>query len=89
MIRVLVLALICLSVLLAAAPASAVARAETRKVCVRAATVRDTPRGFAIARLFRNDRVTVVRRSATRGWVPIRTSGGLPGWILKRSLCRG
>jgi hypothetical protein len=72
-----------------AVPAAAIARGQERKVCVRTATLRDTPRGFAIARLYRNDRVTVVRRSATRGWVPVRTSSGLPGWILRRSLCRG
>ena len=89
MTRMLVVALLTVSVLAVALPASASARTETRKVCVRAATLRDTPRGFAIARLFRNERVEVVRRSATRGWVPVRTRRGLPGWILVRSLCRG
>jgi hypothetical protein len=80
--------LLVLAALVAAVPAAALA-AESRKVCARAATLRDTPRGFAIARLYRDDRVTVVRRSATRGWVPVRTRSGLPGWILRRSLCRG
>ena len=88
MIRMLLVALI-VSATLVALPASALAREQTRKVCVRAATVRDTPRGFAIARLYRNERVTVVRRSSTRGWLPIRTRRGLPGWILSKSLCRG
>ena len=77
------------AVVVAAAPVAAAARETTRKVCVRSATVRDTPRGFAIARLYRGERVAVVRRSATRGWAPIRTRSGLPGWILTRSLCRG
>jgi hypothetical protein len=81
--------LLTLSVLVLALPEPASARTETRKVCVRAATLRDTPRGFAIGRLYRNEKVEVVRRSATRGWVPVRTRSGLPGWILARSLCRG
>ena len=80
--------LLTLSVTTVALPDAASAQ-STRKVCERTAIVRDTPRGFAIARLFRGDRVEVVRRSATRGWVPIRTRSGLPGWILKKSLCRG
>jgi hypothetical protein len=86
--RVLAVATVLLA-LMVLAPAVALAREETRRVCARAATVRDTPRGFAIARLYRRDRVTVVRRSGVRGWVPIRTRSGLPGWILTRSLCRG
>lgn len=87
MIRMLVALILVSGIVLAAVPAAA--HAKERRVCARAATVRDTPRGFAIARLYRGDRVTVVRRSATRGWVPVRTRAGLPGWILRRSLCRG
>jgi len=86
-IRVLVVLVLVSGIALAAVPAAA--HAQERRVCARAATLRDTPRGFAIARLYRGDRVTVVRRSATRGWVPVRTRAGLPGWILRRSLCRG
>ncbi len=89
MIRVLAALTLITGILLAAVPAAAHARAQEREVCARAATVRDTPHGFAIARLYRGDRVSVVRRSATRGWVPVRTRSGLPGWILRRSLCRG
>ena len=87
--RMIAVVLLSVSVLVIALPAAASARSETRKVCVRAATLRDTPRGFAIGRLYRNEKVEVVRRSGTRGWVPVRTSSGLPGWILSRSLCRG
>ena len=65
------------------------ASAETRRICTKSATLRDTPRGFAIARLYRRQRVHVVRRSGEKGWTPVRTSNGLPGWILTRSLCRG
>jgi hypothetical protein len=85
--RMLVVLILMTGAVLAAVPVAA--QAQERRVCARAATLRDTPRGFAIGRLYRGDRVTVVRRSATRGWVPVRTRAGLPGWILRRSLCRG
>ena len=68
---------------------TAQAQSRARTVCAGAATLRDTPRGFVIARLYRRQRVVVLRRSAARGWVPVRAPGGLPGWILARSLCRG
>ncbi len=82
LIVVLLMALLVLSL-------PAAAGAATRRVCAKVATVRDTPRGFAIARLYRRQTVVVVRASAERGWTPIRTPNGLPGWILSRSLCRG
>lgn len=75
-------------VLIAGAAADAqAAEARFQKVCTKTATVRDTPRGFAIARLRRGQKVTVARASATKGWSAIRTSTGLPGWMLTRSLC--
>lgn len=77
------------SVLLLAVCLPAAADAATRRICTKSATVRDTPRGFAIARLYRRQKVTVVRASGAKGWTPIRTTNGLPGWILTRSLCRG
>ena len=67
----------------------AAASAAERRICTRSATVYDTPRGFAIARLYRRQRVRVLGRSSTRGWSRIETRNGLPGWILSRSLCRG
>ena len=67
----------------------AAADAATRRVCARVATVYDTPRGFAIARLYRREKVRVVRASGIKGWTPISITGGLPGWILTRNLCRG
>jgi uncharacterized protein YgiM (DUF1202 family) len=82
--RVVVVAVLLFSLSLPAA-----ADAATRRVCAKSAIVRDTPGGFAIARLYRRQKVTVVRASAARGWTPIRTTNGLPGWILSRSLCRG
>lgn len=80
--------LVTVLLLLALSP-SAHAQSRSRAVCAGAATLRDTPRGFVIARLYRRQRVVVLRRSAARGWVPVRAPGGLPGWILARSLCRG
>jgi hypothetical protein len=82
--RVLAAAMVMLFLLTLSVPAEA----ATRRICTRSATVYDTPRGFAIARLYRRERVNVVGRSATRGWTRIETRGGLPGWILSRSLCR-
>jgi hypothetical protein len=82
------LALVLALVLVAGLAADAQAQSRTKKVCSRTATVRDTPRGFAIARLARGQKVKVVARSGTRGWSPIRTNDGLPGWILTRSLCK-
>lgn len=80
-------ALVLALVLVAGLTADAHAQARTKKVCSRTATVRDTPRGFAIARLARGQKVKVVAKSGTKGWSPIRTTNGLPGWILTRSLC--
>ena len=77
------------TVLLLSLGVPAAADAATRRVCAKSAIVRDTPGGFAIARLYRRQKVTVVRASGAKGWTPIRTTGGLPGWILTRSLCRG
>ena len=85
----LALVLLTAGLMVLAAPTAAIAKGETRKVCVRAATLRDTPRGFAIARLYRRQKVRVLGRSSTRGWSRIETRSGLPGWILSRSLCRG
>ncbi len=78
------LAAVSVVLVLPAAPAAA----ATTRVCARTATLRDTPRGFVIARLYRGQRVVVVRRSAARGWLNVRPATGLPGWILARSLCR-
>lgn len=84
MVCLVVLSAACLSLTLAPA-----AEAAERRVCARTATVYDTPRGFAIARLYRRQRVRVLGRSSTRGWSRIETRSGLPGWILSKSLCRG
>ena len=90
MTRVLPTVLLLVLVLLAASLPPAAHAARSRSVCAKSATLRDSPRGFVIARLVRGQRVVVVRRSAARGWTTVRTSStGLPGWILTRSLCRG
>jgi uncharacterized protein YgiM (DUF1202 family) len=77
------------TLLAAGVVASAAHAASTRKVCARVATIRDTPRGFVIARLYRGQTVRVERRSGEPGWTIVTTRRGLPGWILTRSLCRG
>ena len=83
LIAAMLLALLVLS--LPPAPAEAATR---MRVCKSTATLRDSPKGFVIARLQRGDRVAIVRRSAKKGWSTVSTSGGLSGWILSRSLCR-
>lgn len=64
------------------------AQSRSKKVCSRSATVRDTPKGFVIARLSKGQKVVIIRPSAAKGWANIRTKSGLPGWILTRSLCK-
>ena len=87
--RMLTVLLILATLLVAAAAFATPADAATRKICARVATLRDTPRGFVIARLYRGQRVDVVRRSGQPGWSIVTTTRGLPGWMLTRSLCRG
>ena len=89
MTRMLVVALCLAAVSLVLVLPAAPADAASRRICTKTATLRDTPRGFVIARLYRGQRVVVVRRSAARGWLNVRPPTGLPGWILARSLCRG
>lgn len=89
MIRTFVIAAAAMLAVLAATAVSAPpAEAASKRVCARTASVRDTPRGFVIARLRRGQRVVVVRRSAARGWTHVRTPSGLPGWVLNTSLCK-
>jgi hypothetical protein len=86
--RKLALSAVLLSIMLSfALPAPA--DAAVRRICTKSATVRDTPGGFAIARLYRRQRIRVVGASAAKGWSRVETTSGLPGWILTRSLCRG
>ena len=81
-----VLVLLMLLVTLAlAAPAAA----ATRRLCARSATLRDSPEGFVIARLYRPQRLRYHRRSANRRWALVSTRAGVAGWIPYRSLCRG
>lgn len=84
MVSLVLLSMAALSLVLPAA-----ASAAERRVCTRTATVYDTPRGFAIARLYRRQRVRVLGRSSARGWSRIETRNGLPGWMLTRGLCHG
>lgn len=74
-------------VVLASAAASAEA-ASTRRLCARVATLRDSPEGFVIGRLYRPQRLRVQRRSANRRWTLVVTRGGVTGWVRSGSLCR-
>jgi len=61
---------------------------SSRRLCARSATLRDSPEGFVIGRLYRPQRLRYVRRSANRRWALVRTRTGLAGWIPYGSLCR-
>lgn len=65
--------------LLLTVPPDASARSDTRKVCSRSASVRDTPRGFVIARLYRNHKVRVLGRSCDARLEPDRDHERSPG----------
>ncbi len=77
-----------LFLLATAAVPAAEAAAANRKVCVRQAVMRDSPRGFVVAYLRRGTVVQFVRRSANRRSVAIRTRSGLIGWVSSGALCR-
>jgi len=76
--------LMILVTLLLAAPAAA----STRRLCARSASLRDSPEGFVIGRLYRPQRLRYIRRSANRRWALVRTPAAVAGWIPYRSLCR-
>jgi hypothetical protein len=82
--RVVVLALMLLLLM-----ASTVQASSTRRLCAHSATLRDSPEGFVIGRLYRPQRLRYIRRSANRRWALVRTRAGLAGWITYRSLCHG
>jgi hypothetical protein len=82
--RMVVLALIALTVIALLPQAAAAAR-----LCSRTATLRDTPRGFVVARLYAPQTLNVVRRAAGGRWTRVRARNGVTGWITTRSLCRG
>ena len=76
--------LMILVTLVLAAPAAA----STRRLCARSASLRDSPEGFVIGRLYRPQRLRYIRRSANRRWALVRTPAAVAGWIPYRSLCR-
>ena len=69
-----------------AAPASA-APLPRAEICTTRATLYDTPGGMAVGVLARGTRVTIVRRSASRRWVRVRSSHPITGWTPARVLC--
>ncbi len=70
-------------------PLATTAEAATkRNLCARSAVLRDTPRGFVIARLDRPQRFRVQRHNVDRRWALVVTRDGLVGWLPSASLCR-
>lgn len=59
-----------------------------RRLCADRANLYDTPGGFVIGRLYKPARVRVLRRSANRRWLHVRTRSQLTGWIITGAVCR-
>lgn len=72
----------------AADPASASMALSERRLCADRANIYDTPGGFVIGRLYKPARVRVLRRSANRRWLHVRTKTRLTGWIITGAVCR-
>jgi hypothetical protein len=64
------------------------ASAATTRVCRARAVVVQSPGGFTVGYLYRDARVRVTRRSASRKWSRIVTPTELRGWVRSRHLCR-
>jgi hypothetical protein len=73
---------------LTAALATPAQAATTRRLCAKVAQLRDSPEGFVIGRLYRPQRLRLVRRNPSRRWALVVTRSGVAGWIPSRSLCR-
>ncbi|HWT93721.1 MAG TPA: SH3 domain-containing protein [Solirubrobacteraceae bacterium] len=69
-------------------PAPTLAAKGERRLCADRANLYDTPGGFVVGRLYRPVKVRVLRRSANRRWVHVRTRTGLAGWLTSGALCR-
>ena len=85
--RMLVLTLLTSFLLLGVGAATAPG-AATRKLCSARANLYDSPGGLVVGRLYRPQRVVVLRRSANRRWVHVRTRTRLRGWLTAGALCR-
>ena len=78
--------LMLLSLLLVHAGAAGAA-GPARRLWSPRANLYDTPQGVVIGRLYRPERVHVLRRSANRRWANVRAAGR-SGWLLVSKLCR-
>jgi hypothetical protein len=67
-----------------AAPAMAAPLAD---VCASRAVLYDTPGGLVVGVLARGTDVVVLRRSANRRWVRVRTARAITGWTPRKALC--
>lgn len=85
------LALLCVLAMSLAIPLAipqTAAAAQHRRLCADRANLYDTPGGFVVGRLYKPVKVRVLRRSANRRWVHVRTRTGLAGWLTSGALCR-
>jgi hypothetical protein len=64
------------------------AATKRRELCVKRATLRDSPHGFTIGYLHRPETVQVVHYAATGRWASVRVRTGRSGWLLTSSFCR-
>jgi hypothetical protein len=71
--------------LTAVAPANA---AKRRSICVKRATLRDSPIGFPIGYLYRSERVNVLHYDSTGHWAAVRVRTGRFGWVTTAAFCR-
>jgi len=83
------LAALVVALALTATLATAAQAASTRQLCARTAVLRDSPKGFVIARLNRPQGLRLQRHSADRRWaLVVVIRAGTVGWLPARSLCR-
>jgi hypothetical protein len=71
----------------ATAPAAASA-APTREICTDKVSVFDAPGGFAIAYLYRPQKLRVISTARRRTWSLVRFDAGPRGWIPTSKICK-
>lgn len=74
-------------VLTAAAWSTAAAASRQVRVCRGTVAVLQAPGGYAIAYVYRGNRVRLIRTSPSRRWALLSTRGDLRGWVPRRALC--
>jgi hypothetical protein len=77
-----------LVVLMAGAPAPAMAASGTKRLCADKAAVWDSPGGFVIAYLYRPQTLKVLGTAHRRRWSLVRFDSGPRGWIPTSKICK-